>query len=179
MDLSRVNVRAAATAIVAVSLAAIGLLVWIIYFKEQPENSEHVLPFLPLLNCLLNGSSALCLVAGFRAIKKGDANTHIRWMLAAFACSAVFLVSYILHHHLHGDTRFPQGNGLRPMYLFVLASHILLSIVGLPMILMTFFFGLSGRLVGHKRIAKFTFPLWLYVSVTGVVIFVMLKSAGA
>lgn len=178
VDLSAVNVRNAWLTIVGISLVAIGLLVWIIYFKEQPEGSEKTLLFLPLLNCLLNGSSACCLVAGILAIKKGRVKIHMRWMIAAFACSAVFLVSYILHHHLHGDSRFPDGNALRPIYLFVLATHILLSVAGLPMILMTFFLAFARRFDGHKRLAKFTFPIWLYVSVTGVLIFVMLKSAG-
>lgn len=177
MDLIGVNVRTAWWIILGVSVTAVGLLVWILYFKEQPEGGEQILPFLPLLNCCLNGASGTCLVAGYRAIKLGRVASHMRWMLAAFACSAAFLVSYILHHHLHGDSKFPVGNSLRPIYLSILASHILLSIVGLPMILMTFFLGLSSRLVQHKRLARFTFPIWLYVSVTGVLIFVMLENA--
>lgn len=177
MDLSRVNVRGAWVTIVCVSLAAVALLVWIIYFKEQPEGGEQTLTFLPLLNCILNALSASCLIAGFLAIKWRRPVTHIRWMLAAFLASTLFLVSYILHHHLHGDSKFPEDNPLRPAYLGILASHVLLSIVCLPMVLMTFFLGLSGRLSSHKRIAKFTFPIWLYVSVTGVLIFALLKWA--
>ena len=179
MELAAINVRNAWATIIAISAAAIGLLVWIIYFKEQPEGGDDILPFLPLLNCLLNGSSAVCLVLGVAAIRKGRAKIHMRWMIAAFVCSALFLVSYILHHHLHGDSNFPTANSLRPVYLFILASHVLLSIVCLPMIFMTFFFSLSGRLAQHRRIARFTFPIWLYVSVTGVLVFVLLKSAGA
>lgn len=178
MDLATVNVRNAWVTVVGVSVAAIALLVWIIFIKEPPENSEHVLPFLPLLNCIFNGASAACLVAGFLAIKKGNHKTHMRWMIGAFTASTVFLVSYLLHHHLHGDTRFPADHGMRPFYLAILASHIVLSIVCLPMILMTFFLSLSGRLAGHRRIAKFTFPIWLYVSVTGVVVYALQKSAG-
>ena len=165
--------------ILLVSGLAIGFLVWIIYFKEPPEDSENVLPFLPALNCVLNACSAFCLVRGVFAIKRGRARIHMRWMISAFGCSALFLVSYILHHHLHGDTKFPADNGLKPVYLTILASHILLSVVALPMILMTFYFALSGRLEPHRRLAKFTFPIWLYVSVTGVLIFLFLKAAGA
>ena len=179
MDLSSINTRNAWLATVSISAAAVLLLVWIIFLKEQPAGTEDTLTFLPLLNCILNASSATCLVMGILAIKQGKPEVHMRWMIAAFACSAIFLVSYILHHHLHGDTRFPAGHSLRPIYLFVLASHILLSIVCLPMIFMTFFLAFSGRLQLHRRIAKFTFPIWLYVSVTGVLIFLMLKSAGA
>ena len=173
------NVRGAWIIVLAMSALASSLLFWIIYFKPQPVGGEDSLLFLPALNCALNGASAICLVAGFLAIKRRDSSRHMRWMIAAFVCSSIFLVSYILHHHLHGDTKFPEENSLRPVYLIVLLTHVVLSIVGLPMILMTFFASLSGRLVLHKRLARFTFPIWLYVSVTGVAIFLFLKSAGA
>ena len=175
MDLSGLPTKRAWQIILAVSGLAVCFLVWIIYFKEPPENAENVLPFLPALNCVLNLCSAICLVLGLFAIKRGRAKQHMRWMIGAFVCSAVFLVSYILHHHLHGDTKFPADHSLRPIYLTVLASHILLSVVALPMIFMTFFLSLSGRLARHRQLAKFTFPIWLYVSVTGVLIFLFLK----
>jgi len=178
MSKSKDQAQLAWRAILVVSAIAVALLTWII-FKEPPPNSENVLPFLPLVNCILNACSATCLVFGFRAIKRGQVRSHMRWMFSAFICSTVFLVSYILHHHLHGDTKFPAENGLRPIYLTVLISHILLSVVALPMIFMTFYYALSGRLAAHRRLAKFTFPIWLYVSVTGVLIFLFLKLAGA
>lgn len=173
------NTRWAWAIVIGISVIASGLLFWIIYFKPQPEGGEDKLLFLPVLNCVLNGSSALCLILGFRAIKRKQPQTHLRWMIGAFVCSSIFLVSYILHHHLHGDTRFPSDNALRPLYLFVLLTHVVLSIVALPMILMTFYASLSGRLPLHRGIARFTFPIWLYVSVTGVAVFLFLKSAGA
>jgi len=173
------NVRVAWIIVIAISVLASCLLFWIIYFKPQPTGRQDSLLFLPALNCMLNGTSAFCLIAGFLAIKQGHSSKHMRWMIAAFVCSSIFLVSYILHHHLHGDTSFPEENRLRPIYLFVLLTHVLLSILGLPMILMTFFASLSGRLVMHKKLARFTFPIWLYVSVTGVAIFLFLKSVGA
>lgn len=179
MDLSGVQTSRAWQIILLVSGLAIGLLVWIIYIKEPTANSADVLPFLPALNCVLNGCSAACQIIGVLAVKRGNVRRHMRWMIGAFVCSAAFLVSYILHHHLHGDTKFPSGHGLKPIYLTVLASHILLSVVALPMIFMTFFLALSGRLETHRRLARFTFPIWLYVSVTGVLIFVFLKAVGA
>lgn len=179
MDLSSIHTKRAWQVILLVSGLAISFLVWIIYFKEPPKNSEHVLPFLPALNCVLNACSAACLMMGYRAIKRRQVSWHMRWMISAFVCSAVFLVSYILHHHLHGDTKFPAENALRPLYLIILATHVLLSVVALPMIFMTFFLSLSGRLTAHRRLARFTFPIWLYVSVTGVLIFLFLKFAGA
>ncbi len=177
MNLAAISVKSAWGGTIAFSLVAYALLAWTL--RQEPEGTENLLTFLPLLNCILNASSAISLVLGVMEIRKGRIRQHMRWMLTAFGFSAVFLVGYLLHHYLHGDTRFPAENGLRPVYLFILASHILLSVVCLPMILMTFFLAFSRRLTEHKRLAKFTFPIWLYVSVTGVLVFVMLKAAGA
>ena len=97
-------------------------------------------------------------------------------MLLAFAFSSLFLISYIVNDALHGDTIFPGYGAVRTLYLSILASHIILSVVALPMVLTTFFFSLTGRFTMHRRIARFTFPIWLYVSITGVVVFVFLKA---
>ena len=97
-------------------------------------------------------------------------------MMTAFVFSSLFLVSYILHHSLHGDVRFAGGGGVKTFYLVLLTSHVLLSVVALPMVLVTFFFSLSGRFASHRRLARYTFPIWLYVSVTGVLVYVMLAS---
>jgi putative membrane protein len=98
-------------------------------------------------------------------------------MISAFIFSTLFLVSYIAHHALHGDVRYPHGAPLRSVYLPLLASHIVLAIVALPMILITFFFSLSGRIPQHRKIARWTFPIWLYVSITGVATYAMLRLA--
>jgi putative membrane protein len=98
-------------------------------------------------------------------------------MMTAFAFSTLFLVSYILHHALHGDVRYPAHAALRSLYLPLLASHILLAIVALPLILVTLFFSLTGRIPQHRKVARWTFPLWLYVSITGVVTWAMLRLA--
>jgi putative membrane protein len=97
-------------------------------------------------------------------------------MLMAFGFSSLFLVSYVVNHALRGDTPFPGVGTARTVYLSILASHILFSIVALPMVLTTLFFGLSGRFRMHRRLARVTFPIWLYVSVTGVIVFVFLKA---
>jgi putative membrane protein len=96
-------------------------------------------------------------------------------MLLAFAFSSIFLISYIANHALHGDTMFPGHSSMRVLYLWILASHVTLSIVALPMVLTTFFFSLTGWFTMHRRIARLTFPIWLYVSITGVMVFVFLK----
>ena len=97
-------------------------------------------------------------------------------MATAFVFSTLFLFSYILHHALHGDTHFGGQGAVRGIYLALLASHVFLSLVALPMVLTTFFFSLSGRFAAHKRLARYTFPIWLYVSVTGVVVYLMLRA---
>ena len=167
-------------------LAAIGLisvvllvgLVWLIYFNQAALVPAGAVAFLPAVNAALNAMAATCLVFGFLAIRRKERVRHARWMKGAFGFSTLFLVSYLIYHAAHGDTPF-QGQGpIRPLYFGVLISHILLSAVGLPMILTTFFLSLTGRFRAHRRIARFTFPIWLYVSVTGVLIFVLLKLFG-
>jgi len=163
-------------AIGAVSAVAIGFLFWLIYFREGagPTSPESV-AFLPAVNATLNGLSAICLVLGFRAIKRRDRGLHQRFMQLALAFSSLFLVSYIVYHSLHGDTPFPGQGAIRPIYFFILISHIVLSVIALPMVLSTFYLSWSGQFARHKKLARWTFPLWLYVSVTGVVIFAMLR----
>jgi putative membrane protein len=113
---------------------------------------------------------------GLYFIKNGNRKAHRTSMLLALAFSSAFLISYIVNHALHGDTIFPGNGSVRTLYLSILASHVILSIVALPMVLTTFFFSLTGRFAMHRRIARFTFPIWLYVSITGVVVFVFLRA---
>jgi putative membrane protein len=127
---------------------------------------------------MLNGLAAICLIVGFFFITRRNIKAHRRSMMTAFVFSSLFLVSYVINHALHGDTLY-QGHGpLRTVYFSILISHIVLCIVALPMVLITFFFSLTGRFPQHKKIARFTLPIWLYVSVTGVIVFAMLH-AGA
>lgn len=159
-----------------ISGLAIGFLVWLIYVKESPSDPSSTASILPAINATLNSLSACCLVAGFVAIKKQRIAVHQKFMSGAFLSSTLFLVTYIIYHNTHGDTQFQGAGIVRPIYFFVLISHILLTTLALPMILTTFFFALTGRFAAHKKIARFTFPAWLYVSVTGVMIFFLLKT---
>ena len=163
--------------ILALSAAATGFLLWLLYVHHAPAEFRHRLLFLPALNALLNGLSAVSLVIGFRYILAGQVVRHRAAMMTAFAFSSIFLVSYIVNHAVHGDTRYPGHSPLRTFYLTLLASHVLLSVVALPMVLITFFFSLSGRFRLHRNIARYTFPVWLYVSVTGVIVYFMLRAA--
>jgi len=170
------NISAAIAAILAVSVAATLFLFWLIYVHPAAASSTQY-AFLPALNALFNGLSATALLIGFTLIRARRIQAHRAAMLTAFGFSTLFLVSYILHHALHGDVRYPVHAAGRMVYLPLLTSHILLAIVALPLILVTFFFSLSGRIPQHRKVARWTFPLWLYVSITGVVTYVMLRLA--
>jgi putative membrane protein len=135
--------------------------------------------WLPFVNATFNSVSAVAIGLGVLAIRRGRRDVHQRWMLTALASSAVFLVSYVTYHALHGDSRFLGQGVVRPIYFAILVSHILLSVVALPLVLSTFYLSLSGRFAAHRRLARWTFPIWLYVSVTGVVVFAMLQIFGS
>ena len=170
------STRPAIAAILVISAAATIFLFWLIYVHPAAATSEQY-AFLPALNAILNGLSATALLIGFTFIKSRKIEAHRASMITAFGFSTLFLASYILHHALHGDVRYPAHAALRSVYLPLLASHIILATVALPLILVTFFFSLSGRIPQHRKVARWTFPLWLYVSVTGVVTYVMLRLA--
>lgn len=160
-------------AILLVSTVASLFLGWLVYFHAPVDVSHTRLLFLPALNAALNALSAVALVIGFRQVRARHIAQHRAAMFAAFFFSSLFLVSYITNHALHGESHLPvsHASALWYGYATMLASHILLSIVALPMILITFFLSLSGRFLQHKAIARWTFPIWLYVSVTGVLVY--------
>jgi putative membrane protein len=163
--------------IVGISFAASAFLVWLVFKHNPTDAAQQHLRFLPALNAALNTLSAIALVIGFRHIWNGRILKHRNAMFAAFFFSSLFLVSYITNHALHGDAHFPGTGMARFIYLWVLLTpHILASVLALPMILVTFFFSLSGRIPLHRRIAQYTFPLWLYVSVSGVFVYAMLAA---
>ena len=167
--------RAPIAGIMLLSAAAVLFLLWLIYVHHAPQQFASRLLFLPALNALFNGLSAIALVTGFVFIRRREIRRHRAAMFTAFVFSSLFLASYLISHALHGDILFPGHGVARTVYLSILASHIFLSIVALPIILITFYFSLSGRFPQHKRIARFTFPIWLYVSITGVVVYLMLE----
>jgi putative membrane protein len=167
---------AAIVIILLVSAAATTFLFWLIYIHPAAASSAQY-AFLPALNALLNGLSATALLIGFTFIRARRIAAHRASMITAFVFSTLFLVGYILHHALHGDVRYPAHAEFRTFYLCLLASHIVLAVVTLPLVLVTFFFSLSGRFPQHRKVARWTFPLWLYVSVTGVITYVMLRLA--
>lgn len=163
-----------AAAIVA-SAIVIGAISWLIFAHQAPARFANRFTFLPILEAVLNGLSAAALLAGFRFIRLHRVRAHRNSMVTALALSLLFLAAYTTHHALHGDISF-QGSGvIKTAYLSILASHIVLSAVALPLILITFFFALTRRFQKHRAIARFTLPVWLYVAVTGVVVYLMLE----
>ncbi len=168
----------AAAVILAGSGAALVLLLVIIYGHGRAAEVPAWVAFLPALNALLNATSAVFLLLAIAAIRRRDVATHSRRVLGALASSALFLVSYIVYHSVRGDTHFAGQGLVRPLYFAILVSHVVLSAVVLPLIFITLYFSLSGRFPRHRSFAKITFPIWLYVSVTGVVVFAMLRAFG-
>jgi putative membrane protein len=159
---------------VALSAAIASFLIWLIYFKGKVAAPDWV-GALPGANVSFNSLSALCLILGYINIRRGNRATHMRFMLTATVFSTLFLVSYVTYHFFHGDTLFPGHGWIRPVYFFILISHIGLSMVALPLILAALWYGLRSQFKFHRRIARWTFPIWLYVSVTGVIVYVLLK----
>jgi putative membrane protein len=166
-------------AIVAISLVATLFLFWLIYVHPAADAASVELTFLPALNALFNGLSASALLIGYTFIRAKRIPAHRAAMFTALAFSSLFLVSYIVNHALHGESHYPGHGLIKTVYLGILISHVLLSVIALPLVLTTFFFSLSGRIPMHRKIARWTFPIWLYVSVTGVVVYAMLAAARA
>lgn len=161
--------------IILASLAAIIFLFWLIYGVESSSATEDTLSFLPATNAFFNAVSACALLTGIYHIRRGNKVAHGFSMATAFFASLLFLIGYMAHHAIHGDTRFLGTGLIRPTYFFILISHILLSAVVLPMVLLTFYFAASKKWSAHRAIARWTWPAWLYVSVTGVMIFFFLR----
>jgi putative membrane protein len=165
-------------AIIGISAVASLFLAWLVYYHAPVDVAGTHLAFLPSLDAFLNAVCAVFLVIGYRYIRRREITKHRNSMFAAFIVSTVFLVAYVANHILHGDMLFPRAYPTaRFVYLWILLMpHIFLATVCLPMILITFFLSLTGRFPAHKKIARWTYPIWLYVSVSGVVVYAMLAA---
>lgn len=159
-----------------VSVVALAVLAYLLLLRHGSGDPAR-LAFMPAVNACFNGAAAVLLVLAVIAIKKKNVARHQALMLSAFASSTFFLVGYLAYHYVHGDTKYPGAGGMRTAYLLLLASHVILSLPVVPLCLAAFYFAFRRRFVAHKRVTKVLFPIWLYVSVTGVLVFVMLRSA--
>jgi putative membrane protein len=141
----------------------------------RPEIIPSFTYFLPKLNAFINAICSILLLVSLYFIKHKEIAKHKTINIITFLLSSVFLVSYIMYHYLANETKFPLDNPLRPLYFFILITHIVLAAAVLPMILLSFYYGLQMNVSKHKKLTRFTFPIWLYVTVTGVVVYLMIS----
>ncbi|MCC5925121.1 MAG: DUF420 domain-containing protein [Bacteroidetes bacterium] len=175
-SLENISMYKAVIAIVLLSAVAVVFLFWLLYFKDTPEHTFEWVSRLPALNATLNGTATILLVLGFLEIRKRNFDRHMQFMIGSFLMSTLFLVSYVLYHNFVGHTPFPGTGLIRPVYFFILITHIILSVVVVPLILGSFYLAFAGKFDKHRKLSKLTFPVWMYVSVTGVVIYFILNA---
>jgi putative membrane protein len=162
-----------------VSVAALSFLTWLLMLRGGGAGSSSDLSFLPAVNASFNATSALCLVAGYLFIKQNKPALHRTAMVLALTASALFFVSYVTYHYAHGDTKYLGTGAMRGVYFFVLITHVVLSVPIVPMALLAVWFAFTKRFERHKKITRVALPIWLYVSVTGVAIFFLLRAGNA
>jgi putative membrane protein len=146
-----------------------------LFYQSPPAfASDMDLTFFPKFHAILNSLTAACLVTGVYFIKQKNIRNHRLCMLTAFLLSTIFLLSYVTYHGLHESTPYPGTGIIRTVYLLILVSHIILAALILPLILFTFAKALNNKIAQHRKLARWTFPLWLYVAVTGVVVYLFM-----
>jgi len=174
-----------------ITTVAVCALVMILNQKwiPHPDVFPNFIFKLPLLNAVLNGSCSILLLFSLWAIKKRNIELHKKLNLAAFALSTLFLLSYVTAHYFIPDTKYGDVDhdgimsaaesiavsGIKPIYVIILLTHIFLAVVVLPMVLLSFYYGLTDQREKHKKLTRFSFPIWLYVTVTGVVVYLMIS----
>jgi putative membrane protein len=160
--------------IVSILIPLVVALLFSVKLKDLGFDVEP-LSFLPPIYATINGITAVVLVAGVLAIKNGKRKLHEQLMTTAIALSVAFLVMYVAYHMTSDSTKFGGEGMIRNVYFFILISHILLSIAVIPLVMITYVRALAEKFDKHKKIAKITFPIWLYVAVTGVVVYLMIS----
>lgn len=173
------------TTVVICALVTILNQKWI----PHPDTFPDFIYRLPALNAILNGSCSILLIFSLLAIKRRNINLHKKLNLIAFVLSALFLVSYVTAHYFIPDTKYgdldhdgimstaesASVSGIKPVYLIILLTHIFFAIIVLPMVLLSFYYGLTDQREKHKKLTRFSYPIWLYVTVTGVVVYLMIS----
>lgn len=163
--------------LVMIVTAAVIALVVILNMKiiprplETPAFAYH----LPLLHAWINGTCSVLLIISYLAIRRKKVSLHKKLNVTAFILSALFIASYVTYHWLANETTFPKDNSLRPVYLFILITHISFSAIVLPLILLSFYHGLKNNVAKHRKLTRFSFPIWLYVTLTGVIVYLMIS----
>ena len=152
---------------------AVALLMW---FPDVFAIESNTIDFgsLPFFHAVLNGSAAILIFIGYVLIKNKKAQLHKAAMLSAFVLSAVFLISYVVSKLTNPPVPFGGEGFIRPLYFFILISHIVLSVPVLPLALLSIYRGMTGEITKHKKLVKWTFPIWMYVTITGVLVYVLM-----
>ncbi|WP_210486949.1 DUF420 domain-containing protein [Rufibacter aurantiacus] len=162
--------------IISVLSVVVPLLVAFLMFMPQSGKLGDLdVSFLPQLHAVLNSLTAIALIIGYYQIKKQNRRLHRFAMVCAFMLSVVFLVSYVIYHYQAAPTPYGGEGTLRMVYYFILITHIVLAAVIVPLVLLSVYFALSEQYVRHRKVSRWTFPLWLYVAITGVVVYVMIS----
>jgi putative membrane protein len=184
------NERAIKWTIYIATVAVCGLVMilnqkWL----PHPDTTPSFIYKLPMVNAFLNGSCAVLLLFSLAAIKKRNIELHKKLNITAFVLSSLFLVSYVSAHYFIPDTRYGDTDhdgimsaaeaaavsGIKPFYLIILLTHIFLAVIVLPMVLLSFYYGLTDQREKHRKLTRFSYPIWLYVTVSGVVVYVMIS----
>jgi putative membrane protein len=161
--------------VVFLTLAINGLIAVVFFLDAGDRTVGFDVHMLPRINAILNSMTTVFLVAALVAIKQRNIRLHQRLIYGAFTTTGLFLVTYLTYHSLSESTRYGGEGLLRNVYYFILLTHIVLAAVIVPLALVTFFRGINNRVAEHRAIAKWTMPLWLYVSVTGVLVYLMIS----
>jgi putative membrane protein len=140
-----------------------------------PDNIPTFAYFLPKLNAIINGTCFILLLISFYFVKQKQYNIHKRINITAFFLSALFLISYVTYHYLVPETKYGEDGLMKNIYYFILVTHIILAALVLPLILLSFYYGLNDNRVKHKKIVKWSFPIWVYVTFTGVLVYLLLS----
>lgn len=157
------------------SVALLGFIFWLTYFHEPSAEAAPWTSLLAHINAFCNLSSATCLLIGYKMIRAGKREAHQKAMLSAVGFTIGFLLSYTLQHHFVGDTKFGGTGVIKILYFLILFSHILLSMLITPLVMAILFFALSENLEKHKKFARKTLPIWLYVCISGVFVYLFLS----
>jgi putative membrane protein len=163
------------TGLIMATSIAVPLLVAALFLMPEKSAEGQWVKMLPHVNAIINSLTALLLVAGLTVIRNGNKELHRAFMLAAFLLGAAFLVSYVVYHASAPSTPYGGTGVNRYVYYFILISHILLSIGVVPLVLLALYRALTGNFAAHKKIAQYAWPVWLYVSVTGVAVYLMIR----
>jgi putative membrane protein len=161
--------------LIAILSVLIPIVVAMLFFMPKQGSDAVDVSFLPTLHAILNSMTAVALVIGYYNIRKGNIKVHRATMATAFGLSAIFLVSYVTYHFLGERTIYGGDGFLKLFYYFILLTHIVLAVVIVPLVLLSMYFALSEQFVRHRRISRWTFPIWLYVAITGVLVYLLIS----